>query len=84
MSTLKKPSRRTMPAMLKVKGAGAAAPAKAVAGRAGNTSGSGKHVGGAPSMRVVPPVVRRGRLSLQQIKHAVAVALRGQTFEADA
>lgn len=31
-----------------------------------------------------PAVVRRGRLSLQQIKHAVETALRGQTFEADA
>jgi hypothetical protein len=84
MSTLKKPSRRTMPAMLKAKVAGTAAPAKALAGRAGNKSASVKQVGGTPSMRVVPPVARRGRLSLQQIKHAVAVALRGQTFEADA
>jgi hypothetical protein len=32
----------------------------------------------------VPAVARRGRLSLQQIKHAVETALRGQTFEADA
>lgn len=31
-----------------------------------------------------PAVVRRGRLSLQQIKHAAETALRGQTFEADA
>jgi len=50
MSTLKKPSRRTMPVMLMVKGAGQAAAAKAVAGRAGNKSGSGKHVGGAPCL----------------------------------
>jgi hypothetical protein len=32
----------------------------------------------------VPAVARRGRLTLQQIKHAVDTALRGQTFEADA
>lgn len=32
----------------------------------------------------VPAVARRGRLTLQQIKHAVRTALRGQTFEADA
>ena len=31
-----------------------------------------------------PAVARRGRLTLQQIKHAVDTALRGQTFEADA
>jgi len=32
----------------------------------------------------VPAVARRGRLTLQQIKHAVDTALSGQTFEADA
>lgn len=32
----------------------------------------------------VPAVVRRGRLTAQQVRHAVDVALRGQTFEADA
>jgi hypothetical protein len=32
----------------------------------------------------VPAVARGGRLTLQQIKHAVDTALRGQTFEADA
>ena len=32
----------------------------------------------------VPAVARRGRLTLQQVKHAVDTALRGQTFEADA
>ena len=32
----------------------------------------------------VPAVARRGRLTLQQIKHAVDTALRGKTFEADA
>ena len=32
----------------------------------------------------VPAVARRGQLTLQQIKHAVNTALRGQTFEADA
>jgi hypothetical protein len=32
----------------------------------------------------VPAVARRGQLTLQQIKHAVDAALRGQTFEADA
>ena len=32
----------------------------------------------------VPAVAQRGRLTLQQIKHAVDTALRGQTFEADA
>lgn len=32
----------------------------------------------------VPAVVRRGRLTLRQIRHAVETALRGQTFEADA
>ena len=32
----------------------------------------------------VPAVVRRGRLTLRQIWHAVETALRGQTFEADA
>ena len=32
----------------------------------------------------VPAVVRGGRLTLQQIKRAVDIALRGQTFEADA
>lgn len=32
----------------------------------------------------VPAVARRGRLTLQQIKHAVDTALRGQIFEADA
>jgi hypothetical protein len=32
----------------------------------------------------VPAVARRGRLRVQQIKHAVDTALRGQAFEADA
>lgn len=32
----------------------------------------------------VPAVARRGELTLQQVKHAVDTALRGQTFEADA
>ena len=32
----------------------------------------------------VPAVARRGRLTLQQFKHAVDTALRGQTFEAGA
>jgi len=32
----------------------------------------------------VPAVVRRGRLTLRQIRHAVETALHGQTFEPDA
>jgi len=32
----------------------------------------------------IPAVVRRGHLTLQQVRHAVDNALRGQTFEADA
>ncbi len=32
----------------------------------------------------MPAVVRGGRLTMRQIKHAVETALRGQTFEADA
>lgn len=32
----------------------------------------------------VPGVVGRGRLTHQQVRRAVAVALRGKTFEADA
>jgi hypothetical protein len=84
MSTLKKTSRRTVPAVVKLEVDGKAAPAKTRATQAVKISGSGKPLGGPPVMRVVPPVARRGRLSLKQIKHAVAVALRGQTFEADA
>jgi hypothetical protein len=52
-------------------------PAKPVGQR---TSQSGKTAKAAQ----VPAVARRGRLTLQQIKHAVETALRGQTFEADA
>jgi hypothetical protein len=52
-------------------------PAKPVGQRAG---GSGKTTRAAQ----VPAVARRGRLTLQQIKHAVDAALRGQTFKADA
>jgi hypothetical protein len=52
-------------------------PAKPVgqrAGKLGKTARTGQ----------VPAVAQRGRLTLQQIKHAVDTALRGQTFEADA
>jgi hypothetical protein len=52
-------------------------PAKPVGQRA---SKPGKTAKATP----VPAVARRGRLTLQQIKHAVDTALRGQTFEADA
>jgi hypothetical protein len=42
-------------------------------------------VGKGPNKRgEVPAVVKRGRLTLRQIKRAVETALRGQTFEADA
>ena len=44
------------------------------AGRSGKTAKAAQ----------VPAVARRGRLTLQQIKHAVDTALRGQIFEADA
>jgi hypothetical protein len=49
-------------------------PAKPVGDKASSTNGT----------TGVPAVARRGRLTLQQIRHAVATALRGQTFEADA
>jgi len=38
----------------------------------------------AKTAKSVPAVVRRGRLTLQQVRRAVDSALRGQTFEADA
>jgi hypothetical protein len=44
----------------------------------------GQKPGKATKTAEVPAVARRGRLTLQQIKHAVDTALRGQTFEADA
>jgi hypothetical protein len=47
-------------------------PAKPFAGKRPNKRGE------------VPAVVKRGRLTLRQIKRAVETALRGQTFEADA
>jgi hypothetical protein len=52
-------------------------PAKPVGQRASKPSQTAKAA-------AVPAVARRGRLTLQQIKHAVDTALRGQTFEADA
>lgn len=52
-------------------------PAKPVGQRASKPGKTGKAA-------QVPAVVQRGRLTLQQIKHAVDTALRGQTFEADA
>jgi hypothetical protein len=42
-----------------------------------------KH-GKTPAGTQTPAVAQPGRLTLQQIKHAVDTALRGQTFEADA
>ena len=42
-----------------------------------------KH-GKVPADRQIPAVAQPGLLTLQQIKHAVSAALRGQTFEADA
>jgi hypothetical protein len=61
----------------KISSRGMQAPAKPVGQRAGK---SGK----ATRAAQVPAVARRGRLTLQQIKHAVDTALRGQTFKADA
>ncbi len=84
MSILNKTSRRTVSAVVNLKVAGEAAPGKTRAAQAVKMSGSCNPLGEPPAIRVVPPVARRGRLSLKQIKHAVAVALRGQTFEADA
>jgi hypothetical protein len=52
-------------------------PAKPVGHKAGSPASTNGTTG-------VPAVARRGRLTLQQIRHAVATALRGQTFEADA
>ena len=49
-------------------------PAKPMGQKAGKTAKAAQ----------VPAVARRGRLTLQQIKHAVDTALRGQIFEADA
>jgi hypothetical protein len=53
-------------------------PAKPVGQRASQSSGK------TAKAAQVPAVARRGRLTSQQIKHAVETALRGQTFEADA
>lgn len=42
------------------------------------------HRAAADTHHAVPGVVGRGRLTQQQVRRAVAVALRGKTFEADA
>lgn len=52
-------------------------PARPVGNKAGSLAGANGTTG-------VPAVTRRGRLTLQQIRRAVATALRGQTLEADA
>ena len=42
-------------------------------------------VGNGPNERgEIPAAAQLGRLTLEQIKHAVETALRGHTFEADA
>ena len=58
----------------KISSRGMQAPAKPVGQRANKATRAAQ----------VPAVARRGRLTLQQIKHAVDTALRGQTFKADA